>query len=124
MTLRLELFVDDLAAAIDFYCRVLEFKLGEAQADGYTPLTNGKVQLALNRRDTLSDDHPIRLTGSERPGRGIEIVLEVDDVAAMYEHVLSQNWPVAGPLQSQPWGTTDFRVIDPDGFYLRLTSRA
>ncbi|BBB48893.1 lactoylglutathione lyase [Pelolinea submarina] len=51
------------------------------------------------------------------------MVLEVDDVAAMYEHVLSENWPLAAELQQRPWGLTDFRVVDPSGYYLRITSR-
>ncbi len=27
------------------------------------------------------------------------------------------------PLLVRPWGLTDFRVADPDGYYLRITSR-
>jgi lactoylglutathione lyase len=123
MTFRLELFVVDLPASIDFYNRILEFTLGEQHSDGYTPLTNGNVYLALNLRSTLPDDHPIQAVADERLGRGIEIVLEVDDVAAMYEHVLLQNWPMSDELRQRPWGLTDFRVVDPDGYYLRITSR-
>ena len=124
MTLRLELFVTDLPASVDFYCRVLGFESNEAHSDGYTSLSRGKVQLALNRRDTLPDEHPIRFGAAERPGLGVEIVLEVDDVAAICEHVQVQKWPVASPLQRQTWGSTDFRLVDPDGYYLRITSRS
>ena len=53
----------------------------------------------------------------------ILFVLEVDDIAAMYKSVLAQNWPLSGALQTQPWGLTDFRLLDPDGYYLRITSR-
>ena len=44
MTLRLELFVNDLSIS---YCWVLGFKVGERQSDGYTLVTNGEVQLGL-----------------------------------------------------------------------------
>ena len=27
-------------------------------------------------------------------------------------------------LQDRPWGLTDFRILDPAGYYLRITSRA
>jgi uncharacterized glyoxalase superfamily protein PhnB len=57
-------------------------------------------------------------------GLGVEIVLEVDDVAAMEAHVRASGYPIDGPLQVRPWGLTDFRLIDPDGYYLRLTDRA
>lgn len=50
-------------------------------------------------------------------------MLEVDDVGAMCQHVVSQGWPLAAELKPQPWGLTDFRVSDPDGYYWRVTSR-
>jgi lactoylglutathione lyase len=113
-TLRLELFVDDLAASLDFYRRVLGFRPGPSQPGGYTPLEKGSVHLALNLRSDLPDG-PIRIGASERPGLGVEIVLEVDDVAATCQHVAAQQWPLAAELQRRPWGLTDFRVSDPDG---------
>ena len=123
MTMRLELFVDDLPASIDFYRRVLGFTMDEQHTDQYTPMRQGAVTLSLNLRANLSADHPIQAAVGERLGRGIEIVLEVDDVAALYEHVRAQGWPVSSALQPQPWGLTDFRIVDPDGYYLRMTSR-
>ena len=123
MTFRLELFVDDLAASTDFYSRVLGFTIGEQQADGYTPMTNGDVYLSLNLRANLPDEHPIQAIIGERLGRGIELVLEVNDIKAMYQRMRSANWPLSAELQHQPWGLTDFRVLDPDGYYWRITTR-
>ena len=45
--LRLELFVADLAASLDFYCRVLGFTREPERSGGYTPLRRGSVRLAL-----------------------------------------------------------------------------
>ena len=123
MSLRLELFVSDLLTSLDFYSRVLGFEIGSQQTDGYTPITNGEILIGLNLRSNLPDDHPVQSKENERLGRGIEIVLEVDDVDEIYEHVSAQDWPLADKLQRQPWGLTDFRVLDPDGYYLRITSR-
>ncbi|MBX9790854.1 MAG: hypothetical protein K2Y37_18200 [Pirellulales bacterium] len=51
-------------------------------------------------------------------------MLEVDDVQALYDQVKkSAAKTIASPLRLQSWGLTDFRVIDPDGYYLRITSR-
>ena len=72
MTFKLELFVNDLSASIDFYRRILGFIMGERQTDGYTPMTNGDVYLALNLRVNLPDDHPIQAAAGERLGRGVE----------------------------------------------------
>ena len=53
MTLRLELFVDDIAASVDFYTRVLKFTTDRPYIDGYTPISNGEVLLGLNLRASL-----------------------------------------------------------------------
>jgi catechol 2,3-dioxygenase-like lactoylglutathione lyase family enzyme len=123
MTLRLELFVNDLSASLDFYRQVLGFEIGGRQSDGYTLITNGEVHLGLNLLANLPDDHPVQSQGNERLGREIEIVLEVDHIEEIYKHVILQNWPLADKLQRQPWGLTDFRVLDPDGYYIRITTR-
>jgi len=123
-TLRLELFVADLPASLDFYRRVLGFEPGPRQTGGYTPLAKGQVRIALNPRSDLADDHPLRMAAGERPGLGVEIVLEVEDIVAMHQRVVSQSWPLSGELSRQPWGLTDFRVADPDGYYWRVTSRS
>jgi lactoylglutathione lyase len=31
--------------------------------------------------------------------------------------------PLEQDLQDRPWGLTDFRIIDPAGYYLRVTGR-
>ena len=121
--LRLELFVADLERSLDFYRRVLGFHLDHASEGGYTALSRGEAQIALNLADHLPADHPVYFGGDERPGRGVEIVLEVDDLEALYEQVQHANWPVERALQRQPWGTVDFRVQDPDGYYLRFNRR-
>ena len=124
MTLRIELFVNDLSISLDFYRRILRFEIGERQSVGYTLMTNGEVQLGLNLRSNLPDDHPVQAQEYERIGRGIEIVLEIDNIEEFYQYVFIQNWPIVGKLQQQPWGLIDFRVFDPDGYYLRITSRS
>ena len=123
MTLRLELFVNDMNASLDFYQRVLGFEPDGQHNGGYIPLQNGKVLIGLNLRANLPAEHPIQTFSGEQVGRGVEIVLEVDDVAALYQHVSGQRWPLADTLKPRPWGLTDFRVLDPDGYYLRITSR-
>lgn len=122
-TLRLELFVADLPRSVDFYGRVLGFTQSVHHGDDYSPMRRGNVVIALNLLANLPDDHPIQVAAGERVGRGIEIVLEVDDVAASHAHARAEGWPVAGSLGRRPWGLTDFRVVDPDGYYVRMTSR-
>jgi catechol 2,3-dioxygenase-like lactoylglutathione lyase family enzyme len=127
MSLRLELFVRDMELAIDFYTRILRFVVLRRERE-YASLQNGSFILGLGPIDKLSDDSDShyftrsKLSGDR--GLGVEIVLEVDDVQAYYEHVQSCGYPIKEPLQERNWGLTDFRIVDPDGYYLRLTSRA
>jgi catechol 2,3-dioxygenase-like lactoylglutathione lyase family enzyme len=124
MDMRLELFVTHLPTSLDFYSRVLGFRVVHSSPDGYTSLVNGNVRLGLNARTVLErDQHPIRFEAGEQPGKGVELVLEVEDVAAVYAYAQAQNWPISSDLRLQAWGLTDFRVLDPDGYYWRITSR-
>ena len=54
---------------------------------------------------------------------GVELVLEVDDVHAERDRVLDAGWPLAEDLTIRPWGLTDFRLLDPVGYYWRVTGR-
>jgi uncharacterized glyoxalase superfamily protein PhnB len=78
----------------------------------------------LSQSAVSKDFNPEIPADFRRPPRGVEIVLEVGDIDAYYEHVKRDNYPLAAPLQEHPWGARDFRLLDPDGYYLRLTSRA
>jgi len=53
---------------------------------------------------------------------GVEIVLEVDDVEGWHARVGASGYPILESLQDRPWGLRDFRIADPDGYYLRITS--
>lgn len=58
------------------------------------------------------------------PPAGVELVLEVDDVVAERDQITAAGWPLAEDLRDRPWGLRDFRVLDPAGYYLRITDRA
>jgi uncharacterized glyoxalase superfamily protein PhnB len=48
----------------------------------------------------------------------------VDDLDAYHVRILAFEYEISEPLRERPWGLRDFQVIDPDGYYLRITSRA
>lgn len=120
MRLRLELFVKSVPESMAFYRGVLGFETVSYQPDSYSVFRRGEIQIALQEFVHLADDHPLKPLGGERLGLGVEIVLEVDDLDALYAQVLAAGWPIAGHLARRPWGSRDFRVLDPDGFYIRL----
>ena len=56
-------------------------------------------------------------------GAGVEIVLELDaveQVIALHDTCRARG-VVAEALRTRPWGLQDFRIVDPDGYYLRIT---
>ena len=120
MTMRSEIFPDDLDATVDFYMRVLRFRLTvdrRGQPDEYVSLQRGSVRVGAARR---VGPH---VRAARLPPAGAELVLEVDDVVAERDRVTAAGWPLAEDLQDRPWGLKDFRILDPAGYYLRITDR-
>jgi lactoylglutathione lyase len=116
---RLELFPRDLDAFHDFYTRVLRFDVerDERTADWpYVAVRRGEVRVGAVR--AWEDVTP----ADRHPPRGVEIVLEVDDLDAERAAVLDAGWELQAEIVEQPWGQRDFRLFDPDGHYLRITT--
>jgi len=111
--------------AIGFYTGVLGFELVRRES-GYSSLREGGVILGLGPIAKLPAEggYFTREIAELRRGLGVEIVLEVDDLDAYHARVLASGHPIFEPLRERPWGARDFRIVDPDGYYLRVTSRA
>jgi lactoylglutathione lyase len=124
MRFRIELFVDDVDASIRFYENALGLRLVRRESD-YASLERGGALLGLGAIATLpAYGHwpgftRAGLAGAR--GAGVEIVLEVPDVDAALQAVEQAGHRVVEPLRDRPRGLRDFRVIDPDGYYLRIT---
>lgn len=125
MSIRFELFVRDMDTAIAFYTGVLGFGLIREDPE-YSSLRRGGVVLGLGPVSKLPSEggYFTRDMAELRRGLGVEIVLEVDDLDAYYSRVLASGYPIREPLRERPWGLRDFRVVDHDGYYLRITSRS
>src|SRR4051812_22544659 len=119
MRLRVEIFPVDLDATVEFYTAALGFALDRDERGtglGYVTLIRGETRIGAAARPPVPDG------GARRPPSGVEIVLEVEDVGAEREGVRRSGHPVIEDLTERPWGLTDFRLSDPDGYYLRITS--
>ena len=116
--MRIKIFTADLEALVAFYTQVLDFTLIRDERDapvGYVALERGAVRIGAAYRGDPVD------TTARHPPTGIELVLEVDDLSAEHDRVTAHGWPIEEPLTDRPWGLTDFRVLDPGGYYLRIT---
>jgi lactoylglutathione lyase len=120
-TLRLEIFPADLNATVRFYVDLLGFTLvtdrrGDEQP--YLALERDTVRIGAAARPGVGSP------AQRRPPTGVEIVLEVDYLHAERDRIRHAGWPIEEDIIRRPWGLQDFRVIDPDGYYLRITHRA
>jgi len=125
MRVRFELFVREMGVAVAFYTGVMGFDLIREE-HGYSSLRRGEVILGLGPISKLPAEggYFTRDIAERRRGLGVEIVLEVEDLDAYHARILASRYEIFEPLRERPWGLRDFRVVDPDGYYLRITSRA
>jgi lactoylglutathione lyase len=118
-SLRCELFPADLDAAVRFYVQALGFTVSRDErsaAHPYVALERDQVRLGIGGRPAVDQEQ-------RRPPVGAELVLEVDDLDAEHDRVIAAGCALAEDLTRRPWGLRDFRLLDPSGYYWRITSR-
>lgn len=121
--LRVEIFVADVELSAAFYERVLGF-VRERESLGYVAMRRGGALIGIGAAAGLPAAHYFDAASLQgRVGVGVELVIEVDDVEAAYRTVVKSEHAVLTPLGERSWGLRDFRMADPDGYYLRITSR-
>ena len=114
---KLELFVSDAARSVAFY-RLLDFEIAHQKEDGYTTLRRGGLVLALS---PLPSWLPVHWLGFLRyPPLGTELVSYVPDLEASRLR-FAEAGADPGEIALQPWGDRDFRLTDPDGYYVRVS---
>lgn len=114
---KFELFVSQPEEALRFY-RDLGFQVAQRKSDGYTTLRSGSTVIALS---PIPWWLPLRWLGFLRhPPLGTEIVLYTGQLEALRGGLEAAGWE-PGPIRLQPWGDRDFRVTDPEGYYVRVS---
>jgi len=116
-SLRVEIFPSDRDRTIRFYVG-LGFSVTSLSEGppAYASLRLGDVRIGVCE------------SGAVEPARraipaGTEIVIEVDDIRAFRDDAVEAGTCLDEDLKERPWGLIDFRVSDPDGYYLRFTAR-
>lgn len=114
---KFELFVTDASESVRFY-EVLGFSVAHAKADGYSTLRSGSTVVALSPVPWWL---PLRLVAFLRhPPIGTEMVLYTDRLEQLREAIIAAGY-APGPIAMQPWGDRDFRISDPDWYYVRMS---
>ena len=124
MLTRVEFWVSDPDASIAFYGR-LGFELVR-RWEGWALLDRGGSRLSL-QHDAYARDHPHYFSPHlERHPRGVGVETAVDvrdraDLEALYA-VAQEMGCVVREIVERGWGATDFRIADPDGYFVRFTT--
>jgi lactoylglutathione lyase len=114
---KFELFVTDAGESVRFY-ETLGFSVAHAKADGYSTLTSGHTVVALS---PVPSWLPLRLIGFlRRPPIGTEIVFYTDRLEQLRDALIAAGY-APGPIALQSWGDRDFRITDPEGYYVRVS---
>ena len=114
--LRIEFFPSDVARSVSFYESLgFETVARKAGPPAYASVKLGDVRIGLCQAAFVDP------AARALPG-GTEVVIEVDNVRRRRDEFVSRGVVLAEDLAEREWGLADFRVIDPDGYYLRFTS--
>lgn len=118
----IELFVSDVKRSIHYYEALgLSVRIDRGE---WVQLVRDDSLLILHE-DTRVAAGPHYFTEhiARRPrGVGVEVVFEVQDVDSAYLQAQAAGAQIVKPLQDRPWNARDFRVADPDGYFVRFTS--
>lgn len=91
--------------------------------EGCALLDRGGERLTL-QGDAYIRSHPHYFTGKLDGARGVgvEVIIEVDDVDDVFATASRFDGAVVKGLQDRSWDARDFRIADPDGYFVRLTT--
>jgi len=117
-----ELHVSDIEASITFY-ETLGFRVARRWMD-WVRLDRDGAELVL-QGDEYVRGHVHYFTpyiDRSPRGTGVEVTVEVPDVDAVHAAAQAASLRIVKPIQDRGWKARDFRLADPDGFFIRVTS--
>ena len=121
--LSVALTVNDLDASIDWYCHAIGFVVDKTYerrdgSVGSIALKAGNVRVLLNQDDGAKGTDRVK-------GVGISLYLTTaQNVDAIAERIIAEGSTLETPLSDMPDGRRFFRVRDPDGFVLVISTEA
>lgn len=135
-SLRIELFPSSLPVSLSFYTDTLSFTVqrhhpsGNDQGYAHIHRTGSPFSIGLSTQP--SSTYPSAASSPSQRAQfrkwplGAELVLDIgtlEELHAERSKILASGWPLETDLKLQEWGLWDFRLVDPDGYYWRITER-
>ena len=119
-----ELYVEDPAYYVRVFRDALGFAVSRDEGD-FVELRSERGIVLLNAFEDPDAGHPFEHYRRERTrGLGVEIgiVLDGERLPAARAAAAAIEGCAVTEIVTQEWGMTDFRVVTPHGYYLRVTT--
>src|SRR2546430_843825 len=115
-----EICVSDFDQSINWFENVLGFRVVARDENEYAELRQGEtyIQLASDQAAYWEPERQRLLAPGQR-GSGVEIVLVVDNIDAVYRQAQRARAEIVRPLADYPWHMRQFWVRHPDGYLIR-----
>jgi hypothetical protein len=119
-----ELYVEEPAYYVRIFRDALGFEVLRDEGD-FIELASARGLVILNAFEEPDPGHPFeRYRAEPRRGVGVEIgvVLDRGRLVASWEAAKRIEGCVVTEIVDQEWGMTDYRILTPHGYYLRVTT--
>lgn len=116
------LYVDDVAASLDFYERAFALKRATLHESGqYGELSTGETKLAFSSTALMQQlgKNPAK---ADSAAPVFEIAFETDNVRAALDRAIEAGATLVQDVRAEPWGQTTSYVRDPNGYLVEICS--
>ena len=119
------LVVRDVAASMEFYCRVLGFQRGQTVPEQapyvFGIVTHGAVEMFFNDQKTVAADHPT--LGTRPAGGALTLYIEVQGIEELFQKMEQHGVKITMPMKEQFYGMKEFGIEDPEGWEITFAER-
>ncbi|MDO4905678.1 MAG: VOC family protein [Lautropia sp.] len=116
------LYVDDVPASIDFFCRAFGFEKSFVHGSGdFGELATGETKLSFCSTALFRQlgKNPLK----PAPGRPtFELAFETEDVHGAVERAVQAGALLVQDVREEAWGQTTAYVSDPNGYLIEICS--
>jgi len=115
-----EICVSDFEQSLTWFENVLGFRVIALETNEFAELSRGEtsILLATDGAPYWEAERP-HLLPPEQRGSGVEIILLVENVDAVYRQAQQAGADIVRPLADAPWHMRQFWVRHPDGYLIR-----
>ncbi len=116
-----ELYVEEPAYYVRIFRDALEFEVVRDEGD-FVQLKSSRGMVLLNAFEDPDEGHPFQHYRQQRRGVGVEIGIVTDRLRETWTKARGIEGCVVSEIVAQEWGMTDYRILTPHGYYLRVTT--